>query len=57
MQSSHAASAVAAAFDDANLIAHAGLVPVMWLAGRCGLGRLVSEKVKLLRLNSWCRRG
>ncbi|MFE3221981.1 IS1380 family transposase [Streptomyces antimycoticus] len=47
MQSSHAASAVSAAFDDANLIAHAGLVPVMRLAERCGLGRLVADKVKL----------
>ncbi|MFI0192998.1 IS1380 family transposase [Streptomyces sp. NPDC017082] len=47
MQSSHAASAVAAAFDDANLIAHAGLVPVMRLAEQCGLARLVTDKVKL----------
>lgn len=47
MQSSHAASAVAAAFDDANLIAYAGLVPVMRLAERCGLARLVTDKVKL----------
>ncbi|WP_326809833.1 hypothetical protein OIE62_39645 [Streptomyces scopuliridis] len=47
MQSSHAASAVSAAFDDRNLVAYAGLVPVMRLAERCGLGRLVTEKVKL----------
>ncbi|MFF1649628.1 hypothetical protein [Streptomyces sp. NPDC058240] len=47
MQSSHAASAVSAAFDDQNLIADAGLVPVMRLAERCGLSRLVSEKVML----------
>ncbi|MET8213744.1 IS1380 family transposase, partial [Streptomyces sp. NPDC005373] len=33
--------------DDPNLIAHAGLVPVMRLAERCGLSRLVAEKVKL----------
>ncbi|MGW1563126.1 IS1380 family transposase, partial [Streptomyces sp. NPDC002144] len=47
MQSSHAASAVSASFDDTNLIAYAGLVPVMRLAERCGLARLTTEKVKL----------
>jgi hypothetical protein len=47
MQSSHAASAVSAVFDDTNLVAYAGLVPVMRLAERCGLARLVAEKVKL----------
>jgi hypothetical protein len=47
MQSSHAASAVSAAFDDTNLIAHAGLVPMLRLAERCGLSRLVAQKVKL----------
>ncbi|WP_224281738.1 IS1380 family transposase [Streptomyces sp. LS1784] len=49
MQSSHAASAVSAAFDEANLVACAGLVPVMRLAERCGLARLVADKVKLGR--------
>jgi len=39
MQSSHATAAVSVAFDDANLVAHAGLVPVMRLAERCGLAR------------------
>ncbi|WP_371674151.1 hypothetical protein OG985_44830 [Streptomyces sp. NBC_00289] len=34
-----------AAFDEPNLIAHAGLVPAIRL--RCGLPALVSEKVKL----------
>jgi hypothetical protein len=34
-------------FDDPNLIAHAGLVPVMRLAERCGLSDLVAAKVKL----------
>ncbi|MFI6063035.1 hypothetical protein [Streptomyces sp. NPDC051286] len=34
-------------FDDPNLIAHAGLVPVLRLAERCGLSRLVAQKVKL----------
>ncbi|MGW5449513.1 hypothetical protein [Streptomyces asiaticus] len=47
MQSSHAAAAVSAAFDDTNLVAYAGLVPVMRLAERRGLARLVAEKVKL----------
>ncbi|MFJ5726274.1 IS1380 family transposase [Streptomyces sp. NPDC093149] len=47
MRSSHAASAVSAAFDDSNLIAHAGLIPVMRLAERCGLSRLVAAKMKL----------
>jgi hypothetical protein len=47
MQSSHSPAAVSAAFDDPNLIAQAGLVPVMRLAERCGLPRLVTQKVKL----------
>ncbi|WP_406408230.1 IS1380 family transposase [Streptomyces sp. NBC_01643] len=47
MQVSHTPAAVSAAFDDPNLIAHAGLVPVMRLAERCGLSGLVTQKVKL----------
>ncbi|QDL69781.1 IS1380 family transposase [Streptomyces malaysiensis subsp. malaysiensis] len=47
MQVSHTRAAVSAAFDDTNLIAHAGLVPVMRLAERCGLPRLVAANVKL----------
>ncbi|WP_327271985.1 hypothetical protein OG609_07000 [Streptomyces sp. NBC_01224] len=47
MKVSHIPAAVSAAFDDGNLIAYAGLVPVMRLAERCGLWRLVAEKVKL----------
>ncbi|CDR06941.1 hypothetical protein GCM10022420_008400 [Streptomyces iranensis] len=47
MQVSHTPAAISAAFDDPNLIAYAGLVPVMRLAERCGLARLVAEKVKL----------
>ncbi|MCX4902249.1 transposase (plasmid) [Streptomyces sp. NBC_00257] len=47
MQVSHTRAAVSAAFDDANLIAHAGLVPVMRLAERYGLPRLVRENVRL----------
>lgn len=47
MKVSHTPAAVSAAFDDPKLIAHAGLVPVMRLAERCGLARLVAEKVRL----------
>lgn len=47
MQVSHTPAAVSAAFDDTNLIAYAGLVPVLRLAERCGLSRLVTEKVRL----------
>jgi hypothetical protein len=47
MQPSHSPAAVSAAFDDPNLIAYGGLVPVMRLAERCGLLRLVTEKVGL----------
>lgn len=47
MKVSHTPAAVSAAFDDPNLIAYAGLVPVMRLAERCGLSRLVTQKVKL----------
>jgi Transposase DDE domain group 1 len=47
MKVSHTPAAVSAAFDDPNLIAHAGLVPVMRLAERCELSRLVKQKVKL----------
>src|SRR5688500_2741437 len=47
MKVCHTPAAVSAAFDDANLIAHAGLVPVMRLAERCGLSRLIAGKVKL----------
>ncbi|WP_327311799.1 IS1380 family transposase [Streptomyces sp. NBC_01243] len=47
MQLSHTSATVSAAFDDTNLIAHAGLVPVMRLAERCGLARLTAQTVKL----------
>jgi hypothetical protein len=40
MQVSHTPAAVSAVFDDPNLIAQAGLVPVLRLAERCGLSRL-----------------
>ncbi|HZN76085.1 MAG TPA: IS1380 family transposase [Micromonosporaceae bacterium] len=42
MQVSHV---VSARFDDPNLVSCAGLVPVMSLAQRCGLGRLVTERL------------
>lgn len=47
MQSSHAAAAVDVVFDDPNLIADAGLVPVMALAERVGLPGLVAEHVAI----------
>ncbi|MFI1184254.1 IS1380 family transposase [Streptomyces sp. NPDC020799] len=49
MQVSHTPAAVSAAFDEPNLIAYAGLVPVMRLAERCGLSRVAAEKVRLPR--------
>jgi hypothetical protein len=47
MQSSYAAWAVDAAFDDANLIADAGLVPVVALAEQIGLPELVADHVAI----------
>jgi hypothetical protein len=47
MQSSHAATAVDVVFDDPNLIADAGLVPVVALAERVGLPGLVAEHVTI----------
>ncbi|MFC3350021.1 IS1380 family transposase, partial [Streptomyces echinoruber] len=47
MKSSHTPATLFAAFDDPDLIAHAGLIPTIRLAERCGLPRLVAEKVKL----------
>jgi hypothetical protein len=44
----HAASAVDVAFDEANLIADAGLVPVIALAEQIGLPDLVSEHVAIV---------
>ena len=35
-----------ASFDDPNLVSHVGLVPVMALAQRAGLGDLVAEHVR-----------
>ena len=47
MQSSHAAAAVDVAFDDPNLIADAGLVPLVALAEQIGLPELVAEHVAI----------
>jgi len=48
MQSSHAATAVAVAFDDPNLIADAGLVPVIAVAEQVGLPQLIGEHVAIV---------
>ena len=42
----HSLAKTHATFDDPNLVSHAGLVPVMALAGRAGLGDLVAEHVR-----------
>jgi hypothetical protein len=47
MQLSHAAAAVDVVFDDPNLIADAGLVPVLALAEQIGLPELVAEHVAI----------
>jgi len=47
MQLSHAATVVDVAFDDPNLIADAGLVPVIALAEQVGLSGLVEEHVTI----------
>ena len=47
MQSLHAAAAMDVAFDDPNLIADAGLMPVLALAEQVGLPELVTEHVKI----------
>ena len=45
MRLSHARSAVSASFDDPNLVSSAGLAPVLALADRVGLRRLVADHV------------
>ena len=47
MRLSHTAARTRAVFDEPNLIASAGLVPVMRLAGICGLEDLAGEQVKV----------
>ena len=46
MQLLHDLAKTRASFDDPNLVSHAGLVPVMALAGRAGLAGLVAEHVR-----------
>src|ERR1043165_999263 len=48
MQLSHAATAVDVVFDDPNLIADAGLVPVLALAEQIGLPDLVAKQVVII---------
>ncbi len=43
MQLCHTLSATSAVFDDPNLVSCAGLVPVLGLAARCGLGELAGS--------------
>jgi len=45
----HELAKIHATFDDPNLVSHAGLVPVMALAQRAGLGDLVAEHVRIAR--------
>jgi hypothetical protein len=42
----HALAKTRASFDDPHLVSHAGLVPVMALAERAGLGELVAEHAR-----------
>jgi hypothetical protein len=42
----HALAKTRASFDDPHLVSHAGLVPMMALAERAGLGELVAEHVR-----------
>src|SRR4051794_3214039 len=46
VQGSHAWRGDSAVFDDANLVSHAGLVPLMELAEQAGLSRLLDEHVR-----------
>ncbi|GBQ02965.1 hypothetical protein SSP531S_44290 [Streptomyces spongiicola] len=48
MRVSHSPATLFAVFDGPDLIAHAGLIPTIRLAERCGLPALVARKVKLL---------
>jgi hypothetical protein len=48
MQSSHAPTVVDVAFDDPNLVADAGLVPVVALAEQVGLPQLILDHVSIV---------
>ena len=45
----HELAKIDATFDDPHLVSHAGLVPVMALAQRAGLGELAAEHVRIAR--------
>jgi hypothetical protein len=45
----HELTKIHATFDDPHLVSQAGLVPVMALAGRAGLGELAAEHVRISR--------
>jgi hypothetical protein len=45
----HELAKIDATFDDPHLVSHAGLVPVMALAQRAGLGDLAAEHVRIAR--------
>jgi hypothetical protein len=47
MRLSHGRRAVSVRFDDPNLVSCAGLSAVMALAARCGLARLLAERVQI----------
>ena len=47
MKLSHTRAATAAVFDDPNLVASAGLVPVLALADAAGLSRLAGEHLSV----------
>ncbi len=47
MRVSHSFRAISATFDDPNLVSCAGLAPVLALAERAGLARLVGQHVKI----------
>lgn len=52
MQLSHTFPVASARFDDPNLVSSAGLVPVLDLATRAGLPRLVGESSTLTGMAS-----
>ena len=47
MQFKHSNRAVSVSFDDPTLVSSAGLIPMMVLAVKTGLGAVVDERVKL----------
>ncbi len=47
MQSFHAVPAVSVVFDEPNLIADAGLVPLVRVAERVGLPALVGDRLRI----------